>query len=396
MIFPTANERSAEGRQAAWESFAQQSQHDLPDAADLTSLEDKLRFLKDPRSYGVGSPMEVVVHETHMSLVFLVGDLAFKLKKPVRFAYLDFSTLEKREKACRAELSLNRRLARGTYLSVIPLHSSGAGLSLTGRGPIADWLIVMRRLDPTFMLERLALERAVSPAQLDRLANLLLQFYRRAARPLLSAERYLSAWRHNLRDNRIGLQKPRFGLNQAVLSRIDTAQRRFLTEKKRVLLDRWRQGVIVEGHGDLRAEHVWLGTPITIFDCLEFNKLLRYTDPLDEIGQLSIECDRLDAHWIGTHIQRRFANTLFAGPDELFHFYCCYRATLKARLLLAHLLEPHPRTPEKWEPLARLYLSIADREARLLERQLRDRETGPRTGWLRHSGSRRPGSRLRI
>lgn len=368
-----SDERSQDSRK----KFARRSQNDLFDTSDPLSLEDKRCFLKDPRSYGLEPSIRIIEHETHMSLVFLVGELAFKLKKPVRFPYLDFSSLEKREKACRAELSLNRRLARHIYLSVIPLHISPAGLSLTGEGIIVDWLIVMRRLDAKLMLDNLALEGVVTSAQVDRLADRLVHFYRRAARPCLSAEQYLSAWRYKLHDNEVILRKFAFRLDPARLSRVEIMQRRFLAERQKILLDRWHRGLIVEGHGDLRAEHVWLGLPLTIFDCLEFNKLLRYADPLDEIGHLSVECDRLNVPWIGSSIQRVFAHTRFGGPDELFHFYRCYRATLKARLLLAHLLEPHPRTPQKWEPLARCYLSIADREARVLERHLRVRGTAP-------------------
>ena len=109
------------------------------------TLDAKVSFLSGPDAYP--SPGGVIRRETHMSWVFLVGDQVYKLKKPVRFPYLDFSTLDRREAACRAELLLNRALAPDVYLDVVPLVDTGAGLAIGGAGKPVDWLVVMRRLD---------------------------------------------------------------------------------------------------------------------------------------------------------------------------------------------------------------------------------------------------------
>jgi aminoglycoside phosphotransferase family enzyme len=133
-----------------------------------------------------------------------------------------------------------------------------------------------------------------------------------------------------------------------------------------------RRRRIVDGHGDLRPEHIWLGDPVRIIDCLEFNKRLRTVDPFDEIAFLGLECERLGAAWAGEYIERRMRRALRDGPiEELTTFYRCHRATLRARLAIAHLLEPNPRTPEKWPRLARQYLDLAASDAIKLERLLR-------------------------
>jgi uncharacterized protein len=117
------------------------------------SLASKIAFLSRPDSYG--DPARTVSHrETHMSWVFLAGDRVFKLKKPVCFPYLDFSTLARREAACRAELKLNCRLAADVYLTVVPLVWTPRGLAIGGSGVTVDWLVVMRRLDEASTLER--------------------------------------------------------------------------------------------------------------------------------------------------------------------------------------------------------------------------------------------------
>jgi aminoglycoside phosphotransferase family enzyme len=141
-----------------------------------------------------------------------------------------------------------------------------------------------------------------------------------------------------------------------------------------MLAHRIRSRRIVDGHGDLRPEHIWLGDRIRVIDCLEFNPHLRAVDPFDEIAFLSLECERLGSPTTGEYLARHVRRGLRNGlSDELFLFYRCHRATLRARLAIAHLLEPNPRTPDKWPRLARNYLLLADADARRLEVLLRTR-----------------------
>lgn len=345
----------------AIEAFAQA--HHAP------TLEDKVRFLSDPASYRP-RPHDVLTHETHMSWVFLAGERAYKLKKPVHYPYLDFSTLARREAACRAELRLNRRLARDVYLGVVPLTAAPA-LAIDGTGQTVDWLIVMRRLDPQSALEQMIKDDTATPAHIDALAIRLIRFYRRTAVARFSATQFLHRWQRNLADNHRVLLDPSFSVPRGTVRFVDRAQRRFLREKSEILLGRWRKHRILDGHGDLRPEHIWFGSPARIIDCLEFDPQLRAVDPFDEIAFLDVECTRLGAPWIGKHLHRRLTSgTGDAVPDALYTFYRCYRATLRARLSIAHLLTPNPRTPEKWPRLMKVYLEQALRDAVTLERLL--------------------------
>lgn len=335
------------------------------------ALAAKVDFLSRPDAYDPRPP-DVVRRETHMSWVFLAGDRVYKLKKPVRFSYLDFSTLERRETACRAELRLNRRLAPDIYLGVVPLTESGGGLSIGGNGAPVDWLVMMRRLDERFMLDHMITDKSIGVAQLDRLVATLARFYRSASPVFLPPAVHLADWTQSLAYNRRILLDPRFRIPAGLVQRIDLAQRRFLKHRSHLLTARLRHRRIVDGHGDLRPEHIWLDDKVRIIDCLEFNARLRIVDPFDEIAFLGLECERLGAAWAGQYIQRRMAHVLRDGPaDELFTFYRCHRATLRARLAIAHLLEEHPRTPEKWPQLCAIYLELADVSARQLEVYLR-------------------------
>lgn len=338
--------------------------------ASRPGLARKVDFLTDGSAYGqVAGP--VPRKETHMSWLFFPGDRVYKLKKPVRLPYLDFSTLERRRAACAAELRLNRRLAADIYLGVQPLILGAGGLSIGGDGEIVDWLVVMRRLDETQMLEQ-RLADDVRPAELDRLSAVLGRFYRRAPAIPLPAAAHLHHWTKALAANRGVLLDPRLSLPSGLVRRIDGVQRRFLRARPDLLAARARGRRIIDGHGDLRPEHIWLGPAIKVIDCLEFSARLRASDVLDEIAFLDLECERLGASWAGRRLRRRLAAALHdTAPEALYLFYRSYRAMLRARLSIAHLLEPDPRTPEKWPVQARAYLAIALRDATALERWLR-------------------------
>jgi len=341
--------------------------HGLPASGVQPTLDEKVGFLSRTASYGLAAG-EVTRRETHMSWVFLVGERAYKLKKPVRFSYLDFSTLAQREAACRAELRLNRALAPDVYLDVVPLIDSGQGLAIGGAGTAVDWLVLMRRLDERDTLEQRIADGRVELAQLDDLAATLARFYRSATPVFLSAAVQLAEWKRSLDYNRRVLLDPRFDIPAGLVRNIDRVQRRFLAERGELIAGRIRRRRIVEGHGDLRPEHIWLNDSIRIIDRLEFNLRLRVVDPFDEVAFLSLECERLGAPWVGASIERRMKRLLRDGPvEELFTFYRCHRATLRARLAIAHLLEEHPRTPEKWPRLAAAYLKLAAASARKLE-----------------------------
>lgn len=335
------------------------------------SLATKVAFLSTPAAYP--EPIgEVIRRETHMSWVFLAGDKVYKLKKPVRFPYLDFSTLSRREAACREELRLNRRLAPDVYLGVAPLAATDTGLSIGGRGATVDWLVVMRRLEERWALDRAIEENRVKSSHLDRLVATLGRFYRHAKRVYVTPEAELVTWHRNISSDCGTLLDPRFDLPLGLVRRIERVQRRFLGRRADVLARRARERRIVDGHGDLRPEHIWLTDGVKIIDCLEFNAQLRTVDPFDEIAYLSLECERLGATWIGDCVQRGVAHALNDDPGrELLLFYRIHRAALRARLAIAHLLEPNPRTPEKWPLRTRAYLEIAGRDAVRLNRLLR-------------------------
>jgi aminoglycoside phosphotransferase family enzyme len=353
------------------------------------TLDDKLSFLREPRSYGA-SLERIDVRETNMSYVFLTESLAFKLKKPVRFPYLDFTTLAKREAACKAEVQLNRRLADGVYIEAVPLALSADGLVIGEGRRTVDWLVKMHRLDESRMLDRLIVEGRLDCRAAVALSSTLIEFYRKANAVALNPEPYLRRWKSSLQQNLAVLLQPQFQLPAGPIRHIDAVLHALLFRHNEILLDRLRGRRIVNGHGDLRPEHIWLGKQVRIIDCLEFNAELRMIDPIEELAYLDLECRHLGAD-IGSKVCSAVMRGLHEHvPDELYLFYRCYRAMLRARLSIAHLAVPHPRSPEKWRPQALSYLGSALADGKRLDHALKRREA--RTAVHRHGACewRRP------
>lgn len=329
---------------------------------DRLSMRDKVQFLSRPEVYGP-HVAEVDVKETHMSWLFLAGDRVYKLKKPVKYPYLDFRTLAARETNCRAEARLNRRLAPGVYRGVARLTREKAGtLALDGDGDTVDWLVLMRRLPEDRMLDRLIAGRTVQRGEIERLADVLARFYRRLAPAAISPDEHIALFIEEQRTNRKVLTEPRLGLASPLLDNVLACIDGFLQRERERITGRVRAGRIVEGHGDLRPEHICLCDPPLIIDCLEFSRTLRLLDPFDELANLALECARMGAPWIGDILIDHSAGALDGRPPEpLMAFYTAYRACLRARLAIRHLLDEPVREPGKWLPLAQEYLMIADR-----------------------------------
>lgn len=202
--------------------------------------------------------------------------------------------------------------------------------------------------------------------------SILARFYRTARRVFISPDLHLAGWRRNLAYSRRVLLETRLGLPGGLLRYIDGVQRRFLATRGALLRQRVIGRRIVDGHGDLRPEHIWLDHAVRIIDCLEFNPSLRAIDPLDEVAFLCLECERLGGRWAANYLRGRMRRALLVRSDDpLFTFYRRYGAALRASLATAHLLEPNPRTPERWPRLAATYLRFAQADARRLERVLR-------------------------
>ena len=327
-------------------------------------LEAEVAFLRQPRNYPEPTSRVEAV-ETHMSWVFLTDQHAYKLKKPVCHDELDARTVERRRFYCEEELRLNRRLAAPVYLAVLPLTLERHGhLQLDGKGEAVDWLVKMRRLPATLMLDHMIPAAAASEATLYPVIALLAAFYKSSAAVAITPDEYHRRLALLMEKNRIRLRAPAYLLQIQTLDHIFANLDSFLQTQAAILDDRVRGGHIIEGHGDLRAEHVYLGHPPAVIDCIEFSRSLRIADSADEICFLALECERLGNRMLGSALLHRYAE--LSGdtpPAALTSFYRALRATTRATLSIRHLDEEKFRYSPEWRRRANDYLQLADRHA---------------------------------
>jgi len=334
----------------------------LADREQEWTLADKVAALGRRDFYPEGTAA-VTCTETHMSWVFLTDQHAYKLKKPVRYEYLDFSTPDLRRFNCEEEIRLNRRLAPNVYLGVVPLTAGAGGqLELGGPGSAVDWLVKMRRLPAAGMLDAAIAARTLRADGIARIAALLADFYAGAPHIDLDAGTYCKRFEREIALNRAEL--PRYGLLQDEIEAPLRGQAAFLRGQRGVLEQRAHERRILEGHGDLRPEHVYIGPPAMVIDCLEFNAALRLVDPVDEIGYLAMECERFGAPAIGECVLAAYAARTGDRPSAaLLHFYMSLRACVRARLAIWHLRDEMVADRAKWIERARDYLRHALRHA---------------------------------
>lgn len=372
---PRKRRRTNQGRHAR----ASRPRADVPTA-------EKVAFLAEPASYPaaeIGTANAIEVHETHMSWVFLTPLHAWKLKKPVRYPFLDFSSIGARRRDCEAEVRLNRRLAPAVYLGTAALLREadgrlrlGSAESASGHGEpghaagaeTVDWLVHMHRLPAAQMLDARLRSGQAPAAELDAVAELLVDFYRRSRPIAISTLEYRGRFAADLWASRAELLRPEYGLDAALVGTVHDAASGFLTQSGRLFDARVRTGRIVEAHGDLRPEHVCLGTAPVVIDCLEFRREFRILDPVDELAYLAMECERLGAAEVGARVPARYLDASGDHPGTaLIDFYKCFRACLRAKIALWHTRDPGRASPEKWPEKwiqrAHAYLQLARRHA---------------------------------
>lgn len=268
------------------------------------------------------------VAETHAGVVFLVGDRAYKLKKPLDLGFLDFRTREARLAACRREVSLNRRLAPDVYLGVADVWGPD--------GRLADHLVVMRRMPDDRRLSTLVTSGAPVAGHLDRLAGLLSRFHAGAATsPVVehaaTSDAVVLRWEANAAE-----MAPFRGdvLEPDVVDEVITRARRYLAGRQPLFDERIAGGRARDGHGDLLADDIFcLDDGPRVLDCLEFDDRLRHGDVLEDVAFLAMDLERLGRPDLAAGFLASYAEASGDGwPSSLADHYVAYRAQVRAKV----------------------------------------------------------------
>ena len=291
-----------------------------------------------------GNSSRVALTSTHISDVFLTDREAWKIKRPVNFGFLDFSTLDSRRHFCHEEVRLNAGLAPGVYRGVVPVRLDARGHSFRRGGRIVDYAVRMKRLPESASARDMLEKGTLGWEHLAALASLLAPFYAaRRATPRFGSAR---AIRVNVRENFDQVEPfvGRFVAPERFAS-VRRWQESFLRAHSRTFHARVRAGRIREGHGDLRLEHVYfLHDGPLVIDCIEFNERFRCGDVASDVAFLAMELVQRGRHDLAAWFLDRFA--MESGDYDLFSvadFYISYRAWVRAKV--ACFVAADPSTP---------------------------------------------------
>jgi aminoglycoside phosphotransferase family enzyme/predicted kinase len=317
-----------------------------PSDASSASTAELPEGLLRPAAYPPPIPRSVALATTHASWVFLTEEEVWKVKRPVDYGFLDYTSLEKRRRSCEEEVRLGRRTAPDVYRGVAPVFRDGDGLSLGGPGDVVDYAVRMRRLRDEDSALALARDGRLTPDHLGRLAERLAGFYTQAsAAPEHGAPEALGA---NIAEN-YEQSRPYAGRFVAApaLRELLAWQEGALAAARPRLLARVEEGKIRDGHGDLRLEHVYFpseaGSPLVI-DPIEFNRRFRCLDVALDVAFLAMELDAQGLPALAAHFLSRFArDTNDYGFYPLLELYLSYRAWVRAKV--ACFVAADPRTP---------------------------------------------------
>lgn len=282
--------------------------------------------------------------QTHISHLFLTDEEVYKIKKPVDFGFLDFTTLELRHHFCREELRLNRRLSPDIYREVVALRDDGTGgLRFDGTGAVREYAVRMRRMPAERMMSRLLDEGRVAAEEIDQIAARVASFHAAAAcDERIAAFGSPAALRRNWEEN-LRQTEPYRGrtLSAADHRLIGAWALQLLDERTALFAARQQGGFIRECDGDLHSENICLDGQVHIFDCIEFSERFRMSDTSADVAFLAMDLEQHGRRDLAERFVERYqASSGDAGLRELLPFYLVNRAFIRGKVESFRLDDP--------------------------------------------------------
>ena len=303
--------------------------------------------------------------ETHISWVILTGDFAYKIKKPVDFGFLDFSSIEKRHHFCEQELDLNRRLAPAIYLSVVAITGTADKPCLSGSGPVFEYAVKMTQFPQSAQLDNKLAAGELKLEHMDAIAHMVADYHQSTnvadeTMDYGNKETLYQPVEENFKQINEHLDTEQYTDKLTALSQWSKSE---LVKQQAVFTQRKADGFIRQCHGDMHLRNLlWLDNKPMAFDCIEFNPKLSWIDVISEIAFLIMDLQHRQQHQLAS----RFLNTYlevtgdFAGLS-LLPYYLCYRALVRAKVNVLRLVQINITADVRKQSLAALesYLHLA-------------------------------------
>ena len=330
--------------------------HDTP---PRDTQEAVFRFLADPKMHGLSEPVDRV--DTANAVVFLAGADAYKVKRAVKFPFMDLSTLDKRREACEAEIAINRASAPQIYLSTLPITRRGQTFALGGDGEIVEWAVHMRRFDENATLDRIADRGGVSDAIIEELALVIRRMHARA--PLRDGARAAHALETYIEQNRAAFAERPGLFDPPTVQELTDDLRLAFANVRPILLKRGEAGFVRRCHGDLHLRNiVLLGGQPTLFDAVEFSDEIATGDVLYDLAFLLMDLEERDLRAAANRLFNRYLAP--EPPDALaglvaLPFFLSLRAAIRAKVEAASAERLESEKRDEARTLAHRYFDCA-------------------------------------
>ena len=295
---------------------------------------------------------------THASWVLLTPEYAYKIKKPVQFSFLDYSTLEKREEALHKELALNQRLTKGMYLAVVTIRLQNGHYALDpSEGQIIDYALKMKRMDPERQMDELLQKNQVTFQDMNAIARQIATFHQKTEQKYDVVSLDLMKEQFNDLEVITPLLKEHFppGSLEILKTSIRLSDH-FLEAHIDRLLERQQKGYVLDGHGDLHSRNIFLMDEPIIFDCIEFNDAFRLMDTLNEIAFFCMDLDFFQKHQLATHFLQAYLRHFPCIENiedwNIFHYFKLYRANVRLKVNALNAMQAE--TEEELRPLLKI------------------------------------------
>ena len=314
--------------------------------------------------------------ETHISWVILTGEFAYKIKKPVDFGFLDFSTLQKRKYFCQQELHLNRRLAADIYLEVVAITGTTDKPQIAGSGEIIEYAVRMKQFPQSAQLDNMLAASELKLTHMDTIADMVARFHQSAevadtASNFGNAETVYQPVEENFQQIKQQPASSPYADQLTVLARWSQAQ---LKEKQKIMAQRKASNFIRHCHGDMHLRNMlWLNDKAMAFDCIEFNEKLSWIDVISDAAFLIMDLQHRQQQPLANRFLNRYLEvTGDYAALSLLPFYLGYRAMVRAKVSVLRLAQNNISAQQNQQILTEFesYLELAGRYTKTSTPQL--------------------------
>lgn len=305
--------------------------------------------------------------ETHISWLLMDKDNVYKIKKPVNFSFLDFSTLEKRKLFCEEEVRLNRRLSPDVYIGIVAItrdDGKNGGFVFGGNGEVVDYAVKMKRLDQEAMMDKNLREGKVKGDDIKKLAVIVADFHKKAEVVKGESGSPETVWRQiaDLGAFRDAIEEA-CGYGKKVEYVLERSKS-FIDANESLFRKRMADGKVKDCHGDLHSGNIFLQDGMRIVDCIEFNRDFRCIDVASDIAFMAMDLDFFGKEdFSELFVKEYLARTHDEGARVLLNLYKCYRANVRAKVAAIEWTQAKNKGSEE---RIRKYILLAERYAKLL------------------------------